>query len=106
MGHFVLVVGEQFVTCVASGNDDLVVFLAASKQFYEWFSPPACLSVYKIRDKKNVFSVGTIKNENISWEQLLSDIGENNDMYLGIIHCTIRNSYTDYVKSRGKHQSR
>ena len=40
-------------------------------------------------DKKNLFSVGTIKNENISWEQLLSDIGKNNGMHMGIIHCTI-----------------
>ena len=44
-------------------------------------------------DKKNLFSVGTIKIENISREQLLSDIGKkNNDMHMGIIHWTICNS--------------
>ena len=54
---------------------------------------------------KILFSVGTIKNENISWDQLLSDMSKNNDVYMEIIHSTIRNSYMNYVKTRGKHQS-
>ena len=51
-----------------------------------------------------MFSVGTIKNEIISWEQLSSHVGKNNDMRMEIMQCTIRNSYTSSVKARSKQQ--
>ena len=48
-------------------------------------------------NKKSLFSVGTIKNENISWDQLLSDVSKTSDIHMEIIRSTIYSSYMNYV---------